>query len=633
MLLGNPTRLSLIPRQNLSRSAVAISRALERMASGKRINSARDDIAGYSIAQGLTSQINAFRQNIRGVNNALGLLQTADSAMAAQTEILIRMKELAIQSTNGATTDVEREALQSQLADLLGDFDRLNSTTTFQGQRILDGSIQNKGIQVGNQQGQTIRFSVSNTSAETLFSSSTSGDAEGTGSFSFRASYGTSADPRAFLQVDLNGDGALDLAWITKNGDQLQRAYNDSLGDFTVSSTNVGPSPNSLASGDVDGDGDQDYVVAKAADEIRVYKNTGSGGASLFTTITSLISSPTDAQLADLDGDGALDLVTGSGSSSVVQVFMGNGDGTFTTGTTFSTIGSVYQLRLEDIDGDSFKDIVFATQSNFRVYLNNGDGTFSNTLTSSSTGEDNYGIEVGDFNGDGKLDVITAAHTSDRITFFFGDGAGSFTSSQTTVTTPSGLKAFDYNGDGHLDFAAATSSSVLSIYVNNGDGTFTMATSFSSLSDSSNRMIEIGDFTGDGVQDIAVMANARDAFGLYEQSTITPEESTSIEDLDISTQESATDSLALIEDALDRILAARSDVAAYISRIHSIDRLSATTLLNLEEARSYTEDADLPLEISNLVAAQMVEDASLAMLSQANLQFSLVQQLLIDLDE
>lgn len=178
-LVINTNVSSLNSQRQLVKSGIDLDRSTERLASGRRINSAKDDAAGLAISNRMTSQIRGLDQAVRNANDGISLIQTAEGALDETTNILQRMRELAIQSANGIYTDTDRATLDAEVQQLVGELDRIAETTTFNGQNLLDGTLKNVDLQVGSQANQTISFSVQAMDADTLGMGSTSVDVLG----------------------------------------------------------------------------------------------------------------------------------------------------------------------------------------------------------------------------------------------------------------------------------------------------------------------------------------------------------------------------------------------------------------------------------------------------------------------
>ncbi|MFM5344973.1 flagellin [Aeromonas veronii] len=153
---------SLNAQRNLMNTTKSLDTSYTRLASGLRINSAKDDAAGLQISNRLTSQINGLDQGNRNANDGISLAQTAEGAMDEVTGMLQRMRTLAQQSANGSNSSKDRDALQKEVDQLGSEINRISKDTTFAGTKLLDGSF-GGSFQVGADANQTISFSLSQT--------------------------------------------------------------------------------------------------------------------------------------------------------------------------------------------------------------------------------------------------------------------------------------------------------------------------------------------------------------------------------------------------------------------------------------------------------------------------------------
>ena len=151
---------ALNSQRQLVRSGRELDTAMERLSSGKRINSAADDAAGLAISNRMTSQVRGLNQAVRNANDGISLIQTAEGALDESTNILQRIRELAVQSANGVYADKDRLTLDAEVKQLTSELDRIAKTTSFNGQTLLDGSQQNISLQIGSQADQTISFGI-----------------------------------------------------------------------------------------------------------------------------------------------------------------------------------------------------------------------------------------------------------------------------------------------------------------------------------------------------------------------------------------------------------------------------------------------------------------------------------------
>ena len=159
-LVVNTNIGSLNAQRSLSSSGNELKTAMERLSSGKKINSAADDAAGFAIAERMTAQIRGLNMATKNANDGLSMLAVIENATNDVTDMLQRMRELAVQAANDTNSVADRGFLQKEAGQLLAEINRVASQTQYNGQTVLDGSYQNKSIQVGTDSGQTVEFSV-----------------------------------------------------------------------------------------------------------------------------------------------------------------------------------------------------------------------------------------------------------------------------------------------------------------------------------------------------------------------------------------------------------------------------------------------------------------------------------------
>jgi flagellin len=146
----NTNIASLNSQMYLSKNTDALQQAMQRLSSGLRVNSAADDASGLAIADGMTSQINGMNVATRNANDAISMVQTADSAMSTLTDTLQQMRDLAVQAANNGTVDSsDRQKLQTEFQQLGAELNRVIQNTQFNGKAILNGSLQNANFQIG----------------------------------------------------------------------------------------------------------------------------------------------------------------------------------------------------------------------------------------------------------------------------------------------------------------------------------------------------------------------------------------------------------------------------------------------------------------------------------------------------
>lgn len=176
----NTNIASLNAQRNLNSSQSALSTSLQRLSSGLRINSAKDDAAGLAISDRMSSQIAGLNQAARNANDGISLAQTAEGGLSTATDLLQRMRTLAVQAANGTNSASDRASVQQEVSQLQQELNRVANTTQFNGQNLLDGTLNNAQFQVGANSNQTINFSIGSAQAAAIGNNTLARDQGGT---------------------------------------------------------------------------------------------------------------------------------------------------------------------------------------------------------------------------------------------------------------------------------------------------------------------------------------------------------------------------------------------------------------------------------------------------------------------
>nr|AAR16426.1 flagellin [Pasteurella multocida] len=216
-LTVNTNIASLNTQRNLNNSSASLNTSLQRLSTGSRINSAKDDAAGLQIANRLTSQVNGLNVATKNANDGISLAQTAEGALQQSTNILQRMRDLSLQSANGSNSDSERTALNGEVKQLQKELDRISNTTTFGGRKLLDGSFGVASFQVGSAANEIISVGIDEMSAESL--NGTYFKADGGGAVTAATASGT-----VDIAIGITGGSAVNVKVDMKGNETAEQA-------------------------------------------------------------------------------------------------------------------------------------------------------------------------------------------------------------------------------------------------------------------------------------------------------------------------------------------------------------------------------------------------------------------------
>lgn len=497
----NTNIASLNAQRNLNASQGEANTALERLSSGLRINSAKDDAAGLAISERFTAQVKGLNQAVRNANDGISLAQVAEGALAESTDILQRIRELSIQSANSTNSATDRRALQSEVNQLKQELERIAQTTEFNGLKLLDGTFQAQTFQVGANENQNISVSVGAATSEEL-GVFRYNEANATANIGFGSAVAAGADVASLAEAI--EDQVLTIASPLGTADNIEISATDS--------------------------------ARQIAAKVNAETTTTGVSASARTTAT-------------------IDTLTAAGSFTFS---LGNGD-------TSSQIS---------VNVDDTSDL-----SGLATEINRSSGT---------TG-------------------ITAIARGDTVELTQADGKTitieDFTHS--TAGTQLNVSGADENAE-TLESGAGTDSTKVF-----GTVVFDSSKSFSLSSDTA------GD-TGGG--DLGLFEATADEPVISGQDTV--------ESIDIGTPAGANNAIGIVDGALEVINGIRADLGAVQSRFESTIANLSTTSENLSAARSRIQDADFAAETAELARTQVLQQAGLSVLAQANARPQQVLQLL-----
>jgi flagellin len=557
----NTNIASLTVQKNLTKASDALSTSMTRLSSGLKINSAKDDAAGLQIANRLTSQINGLNVAVKNANDGISIAQTAEGAMQESTNILQRMRELALQSANGSNSDDDRTSLNQEFTALSGELNRISNTTTFGGKNLLDGSFQNTSFQVGASANETISFGMGNLSASGLKGSYSSASVTSTALSGMVANVQGSTTKNGSTTVSgVALPTTLPTATdkLTVNGKDITLAATDTTAALiaTAIQTQVGD-PNFTA---VVGGGGQ-LTLTNTTGAVTV----GGADAEKFGLTAGTTSTAT----------AATDTVSKAGAFTVNGVAV-----TFDPAGTAGTDKTVQDVldQIKAVAGVGDATIV---EGRISITSKNGSKLALEDTTAGSLAT--LGLKAG------TTDVKMGADTSLKIG-----------TTEIKITKGSDL------------------DSVISSINSASAGATAEKTSDGKIALSGKADIVISAGTTGSLADLGLVAGTSNA----------AETQTTVGDLDILTAAGSQQSVQALDAAIQQIDSQRAALGAVQNRFDSTVSNLQSIAENSTAARGRVQDADFAAETAELTKQQTLQQASTAILSQANQLPSAVLKLL-----
>jgi flagellin len=567
----NTNIASLNAQRNLNTSQSALATALQRLSSGLRINSAKDDAAGLAISERFTAQIRGLDQARRNANDGISLAQTAEGALQSASDILQRIRELSVQAANATNSVGDRAALNAEVQQLTQELQRVATTTEFNGQRLLDGSFTTAIFQVGANANQTITANSGNfrTSAYGNYriGSLVANTETGIGDLvkGSIAADGTQTNRAQLTRINAGGGSIIDTAGaidLNTAGGTTTIRYN-----VGASAAEVAAAVNASEAG-VKGSAITSFVLGGAADDAA--PEAGASTTGRFWqghTYTFYLSSDTT------------DPTGGTKPVSYTTV-------SFTVGGSKDAGGNDQDvLNADQLNSavQAFNDVAGRTGFTARVVKTESeDGTNGNSFALLLTNETGADLRIAAGENDEDIRFEDIGVLDGDITNTLGDGAEASAS-----------------GDVISHIADAT------VGWDDGDGDWITG----QLVLDSDRAFSV---------DSANAGNIDDFFTDEEGTGITAGSLQAVEKLDVSSVNSALRTLAIVDSALASVNGQRARYGALQTRFENTIVNLQTTAESLSASRSRIRDADFAAETAALTRAQILQQAGTAMLAQAN---------------
>jgi flagellin len=600
---------ALQAQRALSESRAEMEKAMERLATGKRINSAADDAAGLAMVERMNSQIRGLTMATKNANDGIALIKTAENALVEVSGMLQRMRELAVQAANATNSDTERAFANNEINQLQQEVSRVSANTRYNGTQILNGTFSAKTLQVGIMSGEDIAFTIDS------------------------------------IEASLLGVFEITSPVLRPNG---------------ISSSTYANSTNAIDADDltIAGNGNSRTVTidtAETAKSVATKINAVAGATAVLaqarTTATLRSSSETDLSYTIKINDvetAAFDLSSAGVTDAVTKI-----NAITTTTGVMASATTDGRVRLIDVDGDDITIENTSTQTTLFVGALENDGA----TVAAGGGEDNLAAA-----GGSDLTTISGSLRLTSIAGFTVTQSASTTSQKEVSTTANLITgAIAAASAGHtynisfmgtsLDFTLETTDTNTAGKINiTGVSSATIVADIQNHSGYANADFTVAAGTGTGVIVFTAKQNGSGAAAttsLNGASAVTHTQTTaggggnsyftdgevtatlgSISSIAITTTIGATNALAVIDGALDTVSSLRGSLGTLQNRLdYSVSNLMKVTEYTTS-ARSRIADADFAAETSRLAKAQVLQQAGASMLAQANASTDTVLQLL-----
>jgi flagellin len=645
---------ALNAQRNLNRTQNSLAQALKRLSSGLRINSAKDDAAGLAISSRMTSQIRGLNQAVRNANDGISLAQTAEGAMQEMTGLLQRMRELAVQAANDTNSAADRASIQNEVDQLYAELDRIADTSQFNSVQLLDGTGGSHTFQIGAYSGETISFEISGVTTQKLALNSYTGLGELNGGRTLAGSFAIAEGDVLINGFKLFGTGP-ETFTATKGAQEIAQAINDNTGLHSVTASaynvlkgNAGVDGVTLVTLTINGD-----VVTKAGSMQELVDN---------------INRDVSGVIATLNADGSLSLSNDTGDDIVVANATGTGltAGTYTGYVSLTSAdGEAIQLAL---DADQSTSTVIDLQ-NLGFNLSTGSslaagGSVGTPLSESVALTEAMdiqinGVEIGKSAGNSasdKADAVNAVidETGIRATGFTeltvdfnivsigAQGSNSFIEiNGTTVALGSASQSIASLEDVITAINASGIQGVGASADEEGNVILTSNTGVNiNIVDSGVDLLgNVTDQSGNVITDVDVSAAGNTFFGRISLESETGVDVIVAGDdvaelgfteqggneeaigrgLSVNNVANASAAIDAIDIAIAKVSGVRGQLGSIQTRFESTIANLTSVSENVSAARSRIVDADFALETAAFTKAQIMQQAGIAMLAQANM--------------
>ena len=618
-LTVNTNVASLNAQRNLGGSSSSLQTSLERLSSGSRINSAKDDAAGLQISNRLTSQINGLGVAVKNANDGISLAQTAEGALQESTTILQRMRDLALQSANGGNGDSERKALNDEMVQLKNELDRISTTTKFGSKSLFDGSF-SENIQVGAQANETISVKIDSFRASDL---GTKGSRDATAASLVAGSAPSSLTAAAGgSAATVQGVGVADTFFSTTavqiagandlSAGSIVVGSGDSFSNVSVQVTNAPPESygrgvqvpegtyNTLAELVEAYNEELESDFGTSAEGVLIEAFDAGNGRFGFRMLDpnaqselAFIGAPFEANIVGLSGMFA----SPSDDSSSLVIDLGGTSQSIALDQNYASAATMAQAIQSQIDGGSLNGLVTVSESGGVLSLQQA-GTFGGETLSVT------GAAADQVFGAGRTETPGSGGAVGGFTLALGSGTA-----QTINIDQSNYTTLESLADNINQQIANNATLVGEVRATVSEGKLQFVTT----EKGADATITLGVVAGNsGLTDLGFVDSATIS-GLAEGAR-----DVSIEQMDISTVVGAQAAISTIDAALSEVDVTRASLGAIQNRFDSTISNLQNVAENASAARGRIQDTDYAAETANLTKNQILQQAGTAILAQAN---------------
>jgi flagellin len=712
----NTNVASLNAQRNLTKSQGDLATAMQRLSSGLRINSAKDDAAGLAISDRMTSQIRGLNQASRNANDGISMAQTAEGALQETTNILQRMRELAIQSANDTNSASDRASLQAEVNQLQQEMTRIASSTSFNNRNVLDGTLNNAQFQVGANANETISFSIPSAKAEDLGINSLkstnnvgieAATSSGSSAVSLPASSGTGSGGNAAANLTAAriaslanqnitltySDGSTGTVTLTDGISALSakslidaKVDPDSTATYGTNSVSVDLAVSNWGVGSsvslIIGDGTTQntltipYATASFAADLATYLGTSPTlPANINVTASSTIltissgTSGANVEISDLGASG--------GTTAATATYAGITSGTLTTsdeeayvqrasasyaisataevasaisdGSALGVVAGEEGLTSAGVPSTSAGNNVAAQTLTIvgpddtrtvNVETNDSAYTIANNinLESSLTGvtaEARTTATISDLTSDGTISFTLEGTNSDAIEISATVTADDLTAMAQAINNQSGNTGILATLSGNKKSITLTQAAGYDIKIGDYTHSGNHATDTITITGNEGARVALAGNTGSSTDSTVVggeitfystgnfninstLDNSAGSLFNSAASVANASELNTIDTVDISTVAGATEAIKSIDGAISQIDSLRGNLGAIQNRFESTISNLQNVSENLSAARSRILDADIAQETSTMTRNNILQQAGVSILTQAN---------------